>query len=218
MLDETLWDEVVDALPTERPVVRVSLQGPVTMADLVKRVGQAAPPPFIIAGFSLGGYIARAVAQRFPERVAGLILIATSLRPDTPAQQASKQHALSALAEGAAHGVSRNAIKRTLHHSRASDVTLIKRIHAMSVGLGRETFAAQLALVRSETNMVLTCPTLMIAGRDDPLRSLEEAREMQLSITGSQLKIIEETGHMIPLEQPKVLSRVMTAWLTTKGL
>lgn len=218
MLDETLWDEVVAAFPPERPVIRASLQGQATMEEVVTRIGDAAPPRFVIVGFSMGGYVARDVVQRFPDRCAGLILIATSLRLDTPAQLASKQAALGALAGGDYRGVSRQSIRRSLHPAHASDGDLVERIHAMSVRLGRETFASQLVLDRAPANTPPGCPTLIIAGSEDPLRSLGEAGEMQRAIPGSQIEIVEDTGHMIPLEQPEALARCMTAWLAAEGL
>lgn len=218
MLDTTLWDEVVAALPPERLVIRASLQGQATMDDLVERIGDAAPDRFVLAGFSMGGYIARAVAHRFLERVAGVILIATSLRPDEPARQAAKDAARNALAAGTSHGVSRAAIRRTVHASRASDSALIERIHEMGVRMGPETFAAQLALIRPGKDIVPECPTLIVAGRDDRVRSVGEAEELQLAIPGSQLEIVDDTGHMIPLEQPEALVQCIEAWLTASGL
>lgn len=49
------------------------------------------------------------------------------------------------------------------------------------------------------------CPTLIIAGSQDRLRSLEEAHEMHAAIPKAELEIIE-AGHMIPLEAPRRLS------------
>ena len=45
--------------------------------------------------------------------------------------------------------------------------------------------------------------------------SSEEAEELRRGISGATLETVEHTGHMIPLEQPKALARVMTEWLKT---
>ena len=47
------------------------------------------------------------------------------------------------------------------------------------------------------------------------LASIEEAEELHRGISGSTLATVEHSGHMIPLEQPKALARVMTEWLAS---
>ncbi|MNW20684.1 Alpha/beta hydrolase family protein [compost metagenome] len=54
-----------------------------------------------------------------------------------------------------------------------------------------------------------------MAADADRLRSAEEAEELQRGIAGSALETVAHSGHMIPLEQPKALARVITEWLKT---
>ena len=54
-----------------------------------------------------------------------------------------------------------------------------------------------------------------LAERMAGLRSREEAEELHRGIAGAMLETVAHTGHMIPLEQPKALARVMTEWLKT---
>jgi pimeloyl-ACP methyl ester carboxylesterase len=58
---------------------------------------------------------------------------------------------------------------------------------------------------------------LVIAGAQDRLRSLDEARELHDGIPGSDFLVIEGTGHMIPLEAPKRLAELIAGWLAPKG-
>ena len=59
----------------------------------------------------------------------------------------------------------------------------------------------------------IDCPTLVIAADADRLRSLDEARELADGIVGAQLRIIEGSGHMVPLEAPEVLATLIVDWL-----
>jgi pimeloyl-ACP methyl ester carboxylesterase len=52
-----------------------------------------------------------------------------------------------------------------------------------------------------------------VAAAQDQLRSLEEARELQAGIPGATLEVIEDTGHMIPIEAPARLAEVIVPWL-----
>ena len=85
--------------------------------------------------------------------------------------------------------------------------------------LGYEEFVKQSMLDRSSYDMSkITCPTLIISGTEDQLRSKEEAIELLDQLPHAKLEIINNTGHMIPIEQPKSLASVISIWLSEKNL
>jgi len=59
----------------------------------------------------------------------------------------------------------------------------------------------------------IKCPTLVIAGENDRIRSLDEARELNDRIPNSTLRIVPQSGHMIPMEQPSELAEIVGSWL-----
>ncbi|WP_230138173.1 alpha/beta fold hydrolase [Klebsiella oxytoca] len=86
MLDETLWDDFIAAFPDSRPFIPASLNEGTTIQDIAASIAQKLPERFVLVGFSLGGYVARAIYEAIPERTAAMILIATSLREDSAEQ------------------------------------------------------------------------------------------------------------------------------------
>ena len=44
----------------------------------------------VLAGHSMGGYLSLAFAERHPERLAGLVLVASNARADTPEKKAGR--------------------------------------------------------------------------------------------------------------------------------
>ncbi|XSC47542.1 alpha/beta fold hydrolase [Bradyrhizobium sp. RDT10] len=50
-------------------------------------------------------------------------------------------------------------------------------------------------------------------GEDDELRSLDEANELHAGIRHSTLATVPASGHMIPMEQPAALAKVVRSWL-----
>ena len=90
MLDETLWDDFVAAFPQERTFIRAGLNLGDSISAMARYIVDDLPPRFILIGFSLGGYVARAIVEQYPQAVAGLVLIATSLREDSAEQQKIK--------------------------------------------------------------------------------------------------------------------------------
>ncbi|MDO6409437.1 alpha/beta fold hydrolase [Pantoea phytobeneficialis] len=213
MLDETLWDDFVDAFPDDREFIYANLSGGDSISAIAQAIAAQLPERFIVAGFSLGGYVARAIVEAFPARVAGMILIATSLREDTPAQRHAKQDAVEAINRGDFRGISSGAIKKSLHPARYDDTGLIGKIQNMGQRLGAAAFINQSGLIRDHiTQHPIPCPVAIIAAQQDQLRSYQEALELA-QLTGSGVELIEESGHMIPLEKPQQLAARVAAWL-----
>jgi len=214
MLDETLWDEVAPLLGREAPVHRLPLGPGTTTEEIARSVAQAAPQRFVLVGFSLGGYIARKVAELFPERVAALVLIASSLESDTPERAKAKQDAIRALDPSTFRGLSMGAIAQSLHPDRRGDRELITRIREMGRRLGYEAMVVQSGLRRDGIAAAsLTCPTLVIGAEQDALRSAQETKELAEAIPVAVSEMIAESGHMLPLEQSRSLARAIKAWL-----
>ena len=216
MADETLWDDVAPALERFGPVVHADLRHDTSVEAMASRVLGTAPPTFLLVGFSMGGYVARAIARQAPERVRALVLVATSTRGDTAALQKRKGAIGNAAPSIAFSGLSRTAVATSLHPKERDNEVLIERVRAMGVRLGGEVFRRQSMLDRPgdlERSGEIHCPTLVVAAAQDQLRSLEEAREMAAAIPGAELAVIDDTGHMIPIEAPRRLLDVIVPWL-----
>ncbi len=56
----------------------------------------------------------------------------------------------------------------------------------------------------------ITAPTLVVVGADDRATPPEHARRIASSIPGAQLRIVPDCGHSSSLEQPGVISDLLT--------
>lgn len=216
MADATLWDAMTDDLTPFGPVVATDLSRGEDIESMAAALLGDAPDTFVAVGFSMGGYVARELARIAPERVSALILIATSARGDTEELIRQRRSALRA-APKAFKGLSRPAIVSSLHPDLATDEAMITRVRDMGLRLGGEVFHRQSAMARAGDLgrlAEITQPTLIIAADADHLRGPDEAEELHRGIAGSTLVHIPDSGHMIPLEQPKALAKVMTEWLS----
>lgn len=217
MADETLWSGLLPRLQAFGPVVHADLRHDATIETMARRaLGQVDAPDFLLVGFSMGGYVAREIARLAPQRVRALVLIATSTRPDTPSLRKQKGAIGRADPSIAFSGLSRTAVATSLHPKHRDDDALIERVRAMGARLGGEVFRRQSMLERPgdlDRLDAIRCPTLVVAADHDQLRSLEEAREMQAGIVGAEFAVIEDSGHMIPIEAPDRLGDVIVPWL-----
>jgi pimeloyl-ACP methyl ester carboxylesterase len=208
MLDADLWRDVEPGLQRFAPILHADLGQDDTLAGMARRALVAAPPRFAMVGFSMGGYVAREIVRQAPERVSKLALVATSARGDSAVQARRR-----ASADVAFRGLSRTAVARSLHEP---DDTLIARIQQAGERMGADAFRRQSLLEREDQVGRLdyiACPTLVVAGEHDRLRSLEEAQELRDGIPGATLTIVEGVGHMIPMEAPERLAAILSAFL-----
>lgn len=218
MLDAGIWDEMVPLLAPLGPVHHGDLFQDGTLEGMAARVVSAAPERFVLVGFSMGGFVAREVARMAPARVQALVLVATSARGDSASQQA-RSRALDV--QTAFRGMSRSAVARGLHPDRAKDAALVDRLRGMGDRLGGDVFLRQSRLPRPDFDTRLaeiTCPTLVVAAAQDALRSLAEAEELAAGIPGARLRVIEGSGHMLPVEAPEALARLILDFVPPPAL
>lgn len=221
MLDADLWRDMEPLLVRFGPISHADLTRDGTLVEMAERALADAPPAFVLVGFSMGGYVAREIVRQAPDRVNALILIATSARGDSEVQ-AKRKAAIEAQANAAAfRGLSAAAVASSLHPDNTRRTDLIMRIQAMGQRLGGEVFRRQSLLDRNDERSELSairCPTLVIAGDQDKLRSHDESLEIHHGIKGSAFEVIENTGHMIPLEAPESLASTIGRWLDRQSL
>jgi pimeloyl-ACP methyl ester carboxylesterase len=209
MADASLWDDVAPAIGKLGPIIHGDVSGAATIAEMARHVLTQAPEQFALVGFSMGGYVAQEIARVAPESVQALVLVASSARADTPEQKRRKAAAVRMMNPARFTGLSRPGILSSLHPDRASDEAIIERVRAMSERVGGEVFRRHASRDRQSDQHQLAairCPTLIVAADRDALRSLEESQELHDGISGSKLILIEESGHMVPMEQPEALA------------
>ncbi len=221
MNDRGLWARMETGLAALSRCHFADLGQDASLADIARRVLAAAPAKFVLIGFSMGGYVAREVVKQAPLRVTGLVLMNTSARPHGANKVERNRGIIGVTKERGFRGLSQTALRNTLHPDRRQDDSLLRVLRDMALRMGEAAFLRQLALERPDGRPNLKdieCPTLVVWSRQDGLRSLEEARELSNGIAHARLEIIENCGHMTPLEQPDALLRILRDWLADAGL
>jgi pimeloyl-ACP methyl ester carboxylesterase len=220
MLDADLWTDTHVGLEEIGPVLCADFsQGDSIEAFADQLLEDAMPGRFLLIGFSMGGYVAREALRRAPDRVAALVMCGTSARGDG-ALQARRQASAGAKSANAFTGLSRNAILRAFGDDNP-DAGLVERVRQAGDELGGEVFMRQSNLHRAgdiDRLGEIACPTLVIAGEKDRLRSLEESQELRDGIPGATMQVIEGAGHMMPMETPDALTGVILDWWKGLGI
>lgn len=217
MCDQDLWTDMLPDLQRLGPVHFGDVYQDDTLDGMARRVLAEAPERFVLVGFSMGGFVARVLTLMAPERVAGVAFVATSARGYSDEERAQRQAGLGpgGRVPGAAVGAP------SLHPERENDPVLLGRLRGMQQRLGREVRARQAALVRREGYADLeriACPALVVACRQDRLRGIAETERMARHLPRATFRVIEECGHMAPLEKPHELAGLLAAWIADSAL
>jgi pimeloyl-ACP methyl ester carboxylesterase len=179
-----------------------------------------APPTFALAGFSMGGYVSFEILRRAAERVERLALIDTQATPDTAEITARRRGFIQQTKLGRFHGVQPSLLPTIVHPSRLKDTAIVQPILDMAQEVGADGFEREQTAImgRPDSRPLLVeidVPTVVIVGRQDQSTPLPRAQEMAADIANARLVVIEECGHMSPLEKPAEVSAALRRWLTT---
>lgn len=177
---------------------------------------------FSVVGHSMGGRVALEIMRIAPERVERLALLDTGVAPLSPGrtgeEEREKRMALLRLARE--HGMRRMGTEwaRGMVHPSRLDSPLFEQILDMIERQTPAIFEAQInaLLTRPDAGDLLRslrCPTVLMCGRQDAWSPLTRHEEMQAACPGSRLVVIEDSGHMSPMEQPAVVSEALIAWM-----
>ena len=198
--------------------------GDISSADDLKKVAsniiEKIEGNFSILGLSYGGIIAIEIWRQARERINRLILLNTNHRKPSEATRANQQRFLGMSALGEFREITTDFLKDAmLYPEHAKDATLRKTILDMALNTGRTNFFRQIKAQLNRPDSTpdlpnITCPTLIITGKEDKVCTPKIHREMANLIPNSTLKIIEKCGHLSTLEQPEKVNRIIQEWWT----
>jgi 2-succinyl-6-hydroxy-2,4-cyclohexadiene-1-carboxylate synthase len=220
------WDEVVASLAPERYLpVALDLPGhgeaadaprPITFAGCVEHVLARAPERFVLCGYSLGGRVALHVALAAPQRVARLVLVASSAGIAEEGERAERRRADGRLAQELESGSYEEFIERW--RTQPLFVADPPRVGALARADQRRNRPDALAAVlrgigTGEMEPLwsrlgeLRMPVAILAGdRDEKFQAL--GRQMAGLLPDGELQVVRG-GHGLPLENPRAVAAAL---------
>jgi pimeloyl-ACP methyl ester carboxylesterase len=221
--DEALFRHQIDHLRDIVNPLCVDYRDCATRTDMADAALQATSEPFALAGMSLGGWVAQEVVHLAPQRVLKLALLNTWARPQAPEFCQGWHQAIARVEKGLYEQVLQDYLPSLFHTSRLADTELISAFLAMCRRVGPAAYQRELkAMVALEHQdnvprlRRIACPTVVIHGRQDGVFSLAEHEAIARAIPKAKLVVIEECGHVSPLEQPHRVTALLRDWLLNK--
>lgn len=216
MCDASLWQEVLGGLQQLGTASFADLNQGTDIDAMADRIIADLPEKCVLIGFSLGGYVARRIAAKAPQRVSQLVLLNTSARATSAEEIARNQQQIKMLKVFPYKGQTITALKRALHPARSDNALLLQHLQTMSLTLGADIFMQQLSIIRQDGHAdcaQIACPVLVVASREDQMRRLQEAEDIVAALPDPTFRIIDDCGHMSPLEQPEILLEYLRDFL-----
>ncbi|WP_459615670.1 alpha/beta fold hydrolase [Bordetella sp. 2513F-2] len=215
----TLFRHLMPVLWRSGPVMVCDHRGADTIAGLADEILRNAPDRFTLTGFSMGGFIAFEILRRCPERVAKLALISTSARPEAaggPAAQIRAERIGMAQA-GRFDEIPPLHYANNVDPSRQADDALRAAHRDMTRDVGPAGYINQQKAIatRADSRAMLAdikVPTMIIVGEHDKLTPVAHAQELAAGIVNSELVVLEQCGHLAPLEKPEEVTRAIERW------
>ena len=221
--DETMWRSQVPALAPWGPVVtQVHSQPHETIEAMAAALLAAHEGSLVLCGASMGGMIAMEAARQAPGRIAGLALLGTSARPETPDMRQLREAAIVQFAQGRIAEVIEPNVGFAFHPDQAVDAGLVRSYLDFVLRAGADQLIRQnrAVIVRPDARTHLPqvrCPTLVMCGDSDQLARPECSEEIASLIRGAELKWVPRCGHMLTMEKPGEVNAALGDWLSRFG-
>lgn len=197
--------------------VCIAAQGE-TVEKMSEAMMAGLPPKFALLGHGLGGDVALDIIRRAPDRVTRVILMATDPLSEPPQIAVERETRMvmaraGRLVDAMAQEIPPSAVADSPWHGE-----IMALVKDMALGLGegvflRQSRAAQRRPDQQKAMRKVRLPALVLAGRQDPLVPLRRQEFTATLMPYGQFTIIEESGHLAPLEQPEAVSDAIEAFL-----
>lgn len=225
-----MWNRQVAALAPSHRVITPDFRGfgdsggaPSSLeqlaGDLDALVEHLELPPFVLGGFSMGGYVAFPYLAKHADRVRAVMLLDTRAEPDAPEAKQRRYAAIDRIKSEGPDGFLNDFAKLVLSpktlETRPEIATQVRQLME-SERAATLTGGLQAIAERPDSTPLLskiTQPTLIVVGNDDKATPVDAARKMHEAIGGSTLVIIPDAGHMTNIEQPEQFNTVMREFL-----
>ena len=230
-LSHTVWNEVVDGLSPAFRVLAPDLRGhgkspnpagshysfAELEGDILQLLDSRSVDSAYIVGHSGGSLLALRLALDHPERLRGLVMISGAAYTDTHTRSIAQRWQDTYAEEGPdAFGL---RILKDLYYPDWIEAHLDfadqvrEAVKHQDFGPANRWSAAMSKFDEKSRVASIKLPTLIVQSMDDQVVDASHGRILRQSIPGAQIRILAETGHMVPLERPKETVEAITSFV-----
>lgn len=235
--DHKMWDNQVNELGKNYYCVTYDIKGlgrsspsdgqftiESFVDDLEKIIDELDLDKPILCGLSMGGYISLRAVERMENKFSGLILCDTKSSADDDAGKLKRAAGIKAINdEGTDKFVEqfvRNCFAEKFIKEKETEYLDVLNRSKQNSAVGLKGCLLAMAARTDTTDYLpkISIPTLIICGKEDKLTPSNVMKTMAEQIKNSNFVLIENAGHMTPIEKPAEVNKAMKEFLAHNHL
>lgn len=227
--DLRVWDSQADVLARGFRVIRPDLRGhgltevpsaPCSIGgmarDVLTLLDALGHSCVHVAGLSIGGMVAQALAAQAPDRVASIMLCDTAMA--IPPPELWRGRAATVRSQGMA-AIADSVLARWVTPAFARTPEA-RGLRAMLLRTAPEGYAAAADAIAAAdlttTTRGLRVPALVLVGDRDEATPLASAAALRDAIPGARLEVIADAAHIPTLERPDAVTNAILHFLSSQ--
>jgi pimeloyl-ACP methyl ester carboxylesterase len=226
--DLRLWTEVEDLLASTHTLITPDLRGRGSssapalevnameqMADDLSLVLEVAGAvPVHVVGHSMGGYVALAIAERYPAMVGSLTLVSSKAGADTDAGREGRNKTIAGLNENGRQWLGTQLLPKLVPPDASPAV--VGKARTMIEDSPYEAIIGDLAGMRDRPDRTsvlndLAVPKLVLVGELDALIPAGDGEAMA-SAAGAEFLLVPGRAHLLPIEDPAAVADALRSF------
>ena len=211
MLDARLYAYQIAKLAPFYATMVGDLTRSSAISELAQDVLGDAPERFALIGLSMGGIVAFEIWRQARERVTHIALLDTTFYPDRAERRELRLEQIAQVEMGGLREVTASLKPMYLARRNRENPRLLQAIMDMGIELGSEVFRRQSLALRDRRDSIdtlptISCPALILCGREDQLCPIDWHIAMANAIPQADLVVLAECGHLSPMEEPEAVT------------
>ncbi len=227
--NKTMWDKYLPILSKNHRVITVDLLGHgetdclgyvhvmEDQADMVYAILISLRiRKIVLVGHSLGGYVALAFAEIYPDYIKGLFLLNSTARADSPERKTNRDRAITAVKQNYTNFVRMSIANLFSEDNRERLAKEIEKVKVQALKTPLQGIVASLEgmKIRKDREVLLhfaPYPIQLVLGKKDGVLNYEESID-QIEGTKVELTTFPD-GHMSHIENEAELKKVLVDFL-----
>jgi 3-oxoadipate enol-lactonase len=231
--DRHMWKPQIEALKERYHVVTYDLRGfgasgagdcqysiEYFVDDLIALLDHLKIPKAVVAGLSMGGYIALRAIERHPDRFRGLVLADTRSEPDTNEGKINRASQARSVKKDGMKKFADAFLPAAFHPETPARLPeVVRMIRTVIEQTSPLSAAGTLIALSARTDTTpslytINVPSLILVGQHDTITPPTASNAMKEKIRDSELYIIPGAGHLSNLENAEEFNRRLLQYLT----
>jgi pimeloyl-ACP methyl ester carboxylesterase len=219
LCDEAVWENQWASLARYADIRIPVFRGFNSFRAMALSVLKDAPERFSVVGHSMGGRVALEMMHLYPERIEKFALMSTGVHPVQPGEREKRMEQVKIAEEQGMEALADAWIPPMVHPARHKDPAVMQKIRAMVLRSNPADYRGQIeaALTRADQTRylpVIKQKVLLLCGAEDAWSPVTQHQDIQRQLRASEFHVIPDAGHMVTMERPEAVSRVLVDWFT----